>query len=227
MGRDAKLDVVGQRVARVDALEKVTGRARYTADERPPGVLHAVIVRAPIARGRVVRLDLTRALASPGVRGVLTRDDVPEVKLDGVQLFDQTIGYVNHPIAAICAESLDAANRARALVELETEEEPNAATAEQALAPDAPAVRPKGNTPRNMPRVASRGDVEAGLRDADVTITREYRTPAALHTALEPHGAVAEWIGRPSHRVGIDAGHLHDARRPGEDVRRCRCRACA
>jgi len=187
--------VVGTRVPRADALEKVTGRARYTADERPPGVLHAVIVRAPIARGRVVRLDLTKALVSPGVRGVLTREDVPEVKLDGIQLFDQTIGYMNHPVAAICAESIDAANRARSLVELETEEQPNAATAEQALAADAPAVRPKGNTPRNMPRVAARGDVEAGLRDADVTISREYRTPTALHTALEPHGAVADWTG--------------------------------
>jgi xanthine dehydrogenase YagR molybdenum-binding subunit len=187
--------VVGTRVPRADALEKVTGRARYTADERPPGVLHAVIVRAPIARGRVVRLDLTKALVSPGVRGVLTREDVPEVKLDGIQLFDQTIGYMNHPVAAICAESIDAANRARSLVELETEEQPNAAAAEQALAADAPAVRPKGNTPRNMPRVAARGDVEAGLRDADVTISREYRTPTALHTALEPHGAVADWTG--------------------------------
>lgn len=187
--------VVGTRVRRVDALEKVTGRARYTADERPPGVLHAVIVRAPIACGRVVRLDLTRALASPGVRGVLMREDVPEVKLDGIQLFDQAIGYMNHPIAAICAVSLEAANRARALVELETEKSPHAATVEQALAPDAPPVRPKGNAPRNMPRVASRGDSDAGLRAADVTISREYRTPTALHTALEPHGAVAEWTG--------------------------------
>lgn len=191
----AKMAVVGTRVPRVDALEKVTGRARYTADERPPGVLHAVIVRSPIARGRVVRLDLTRALASPGVRGALTRDDVPEVKLDGVQLFDPVIGYVNHPIAAICADSIDAANRALALVELETHEEPNATTSERSLATGAPAVRPKGNAPRNMPRVASRGDVDAGLRDAEVTISREYRTPTALHTALEPHGAVADWIG--------------------------------
>ena len=189
------LSIVGTAVSRADALEKVTGRARYTADERPPGVLHAVIIRAPIARGQVTRLDLTSALSSPGVRGALTRDDVPEVKLDGVQLFDPAIGYMNHPLAAICAESLDEATRALALVVLETAEEANAATAEQALASGAPAVRPNGNAPRNMPRVASRGDVEAGLRDADVTVSREYRTPTALHTALEPHGAVADWTG--------------------------------
>lgn len=187
--------VVGTRVRRADALEKVTGRARYTADERPPGVLHAVIIRAPIASGRVVRLDLAKALASPGVRGALTRDDVPDIKLDGVQLFDQTISYANQPLAAICAVSLDAANIARALVELETAEAPHAVTAEQTLAPNAPAVRPAGNAPRNMPRVTSRGDAEAGLRAADVIVSREYRTPTALHTALEPHGAVADWTG--------------------------------
>ena len=192
---DAKLEVVGAAVPRADAIEKVTGRARYTTDERPRGMLHAAIVRAPIARGRVTRLDLTKALESPGVYGAITREDVPEIKLDGVQLFDPAIGYVNQPLAAICADSVRAAERAIALVQLEVAEEPPAVTSAQALAPNAPLVRPKGNTPRNMPRVNSRGDVERGLREADVTITREYRTPTALHTALEPHGAVCDWIG--------------------------------
>src|SRR5262249_23383991 len=70
-------------------------------------------------------------------------------------------------------------------------------TAEQALAAGAPLVWPKspGNTHRSSPRVVARGDVDQGLRDADVVVTREYRTPVALQTALEPHGAVAEWIG--------------------------------
>src|SRR5207249_8757686 len=84
---------------------------------------------------------------------------------------------------------------ALSLVTLDAEEEPNAATPEQSLAAGAPAVRPKGNTPRNMPRVMARGDAEAGLHGSDVTVSREYRTPTALHTALEPHGAVADWIG--------------------------------
>jgi xanthine dehydrogenase YagR molybdenum-binding subunit len=193
--RDVNLGIVGTAVERADAVEKVSGRARYTTDERPPAMLHAVIVRAPITRGRVTGLDLTRALAAPGVHGVLTRDDVPVVKLDGVQLFDSAISYANQPVAAICADSVRAANHAASLVVLEVAEERNALTAEQALAADAPLVRPKGNTPRNMPRVVSRGDVDAGLRAADVTITREYRTPTALHTALEPHGAICDWIG--------------------------------
>ena len=189
------MSVVGQSIVRADATEKVTGRARYTADERPVGVLHTAIVRAPTARGRVTRLDLSKALEAPGVRGAMGRADVPEIKLDGVQLFDEAIHYVGQPLAAICADSMEAARRAIALVELETAPEPHASTMEASLAPDAPLVRPKGNMPRNMPRVSARGDVERGLKAADVTITREYRTPVALHTALEPHGAVAEWTG--------------------------------
>ena len=194
-GSNADLEIVGTDVPRADATEKVTGRARYTVDERPRAMLHAVIVRSPVARGRVARLDLDRALAMPGVYAALTREEVPAIKLDGVQLFDQSIAYANQPLAAICAESVATARAAAALVELEVVEEPPVLTAAGALAKDAPLVRPKGNTPRNMPRVVSRGDIDRGLREADVTITREYRTPTALHTALEPHGAVCDWIG--------------------------------
>src|SRR5437016_4657854 len=100
---DTELHVVGQRVPRMDALEKVTGNARYTADVSLPGMLFAAILRAPIPRGRVTVLDLTPALALDGVRGGITVADVPDVKLDGVRLFDQTIHYANQPIAAICA----------------------------------------------------------------------------------------------------------------------------
>ena len=194
-GSRADLEIVGTDVPRADIVEKLTGRARYTVDERPRAMLHAVIIRAPIARGRVARLDVSRALAEKGVHGVLTRDEVPEIKLDGVQLFDPSISYASQPLAAICAESVAAAHAAAGLVELEVVEEPRAITAAAALAKDAPLVRPKGNTPRNMPRVVSRGNIDRGLQEADVTITREYRTPTALHTALEPHGAVCDWIG--------------------------------
>ncbi len=195
-GNDAELSVVGQRVARMDALEKVTGDARYTADIKVAGMLHVALLRAPVACGRVTSLDASLALALPGVRGVLTVDDIPDIKLDGVKLFDQSIHYVNQPLAAICADTIELAERALDAIMMTVEAEPHVVTAEQALAADAPRVKPSGNTPRSSPRIMSRGDVDAGFRDADVTITREYRTPTALHTALEPHGAVAEWSGR-------------------------------
>ena len=194
-GDDADLHVVGQRVPRMDAIEKVTGDARYTADVQLAGMLHVAVKRAPTAHGRVTTLDLSRALSLPGVRGGLTIDDVPDIKLDGVRLFDRTIHYANQPVAAICADSVEIAERALDAIVMTVEAEAHVVTAERALAADAPRVKSSGNTHRTSPRIISRGDVDAGLRDADVTITREYRTPTALHTALEPHGAVAEWSG--------------------------------
>ena len=73
------------------ALEKVTGKATYTVDVRRPGMLHAAIVRAPIAHGRVLTLDLAPALAVPGVRAVLRRGDVERLRYDSGQLFDTAI----------------------------------------------------------------------------------------------------------------------------------------
>ena len=190
-----ELHVVGQRIPRMDALEKVTGDARFTADVQLPGMLHAALLRVPIPHGRVVKLDLAPALALDGVRGAVALDGVRDIKIDGVQVFDHTVRYANQAIAAVCADSLEIARRALNAVACEVQPEPHVLTVAQATAPDAPLVRPRGNLPRNSPRTMTRGDVDAGLRDADVTITREYRTPAALHSALEPHGAVADWSG--------------------------------
>ena len=192
---DAPLTIVGARVARADALEKVTGRARYTADLYRPAMLHAAVLRSPVASGRVTRLDLTRALALPGVRGALVASDVPGITHMGAPLFDAVIHWAGQPLAALCADSPALARQACALVELDVAAQPHAVTVDAALAPDAPLVRPAGNIPRNQPRIATRGDAVAALAGADVTVTREYRTPCALHTALEPHGSVAEWSG--------------------------------
>ena len=194
-GDDATLHIVGQRAERMDALEKVTGDARYTADIQLAGMLHAALLRVPIPRGRVTRLDLSPALALDGVRGAVTLDNVERIRIDGLQLFEHDVRYANQPIAAVCADTLEIAERALNAVICDVEPEHHVVTVADAVAPEAPRVRQNGNVPRNTPRTLSRGDVNAGLRDADVTITREYRTPVALHTALEPHGAVADWSG--------------------------------
>ncbi|HEX4936826.1 MAG TPA: molybdopterin cofactor-binding domain-containing protein, partial [Gemmatimonadaceae bacterium] len=185
------LTIVGTSPARVDAVEKVTGRARYTADTVRPGMLHAVLVRAPIAKGTLNALALDGARAMPGVRGVLGPGDAPA----GTRLFRREISYAGQPLAAVCAESLLEAERAaRALTAtLDLTPAPHAVSVDDALAPDAPLVRSAGNA--TPPAVVERGDVARGLAEAEVTVTREYRTPVALHSALEPHGAVCEWNG--------------------------------
>lgn len=191
----APMDVVGECVPRMDALEKVTGQAVYTADVRRTGMLYAEIVRAPIAHGRVVSLDLAPALDIAGVRAVLQRQDVDGIRYDSGQLFDQTIRFAGQPLAAVCADTPGAALRAAKAAIVRVDTERHAVSIQAALSADAPLVRPKGNTSKNSPRVTVRGDVDAGLRAADIVVRRDFRTPTALHTALEPHGAVAEWNG--------------------------------
>jgi len=192
---ETPLEVVGQCVPRADAPEKVTGRAVYTADVARPGMLHASIVRAPVAHGTVVSLDLTPCFEIPGVREVLTLADVKDIRYDSGQLFDSTIRFAGQPLAAIAAETRDAADRAVRAAVVRVDTAPHVVTSAAALAQNAPKVRKAGNLSKHSPHVQERGDVERGLREADVVITRAFSTPAALHTAMEPHCAVAEWSG--------------------------------
>jgi xanthine dehydrogenase YagR molybdenum-binding subunit len=192
---DTALEIVGQCVPRMDALEKVTGHAVYSADVSRAGMLHAVLVRATIAHGRVTSVDTKTALAIQGVRGVLLREDVDGIKHDSGQIFDPWIRYAGQPVAAVCAESREIAERAGRAVRVTCETLPHAVTIEAALAKNAPKVRKHGNTGKDNPRVDTRGDVDKASKSADVVVRREYRTPIQLHTCMEPHGSVAEWSG--------------------------------
>jgi xanthine dehydrogenase YagR molybdenum-binding subunit len=157
-------------------------------------MLHAAVLRAAIASGRATE-DLSRARSLPGVRDAVAGSDIRRVEVNGLPLLDDAVRYAGQPIAVVCADSREEAELALRAIDVRYDATPHAVTAAEALAPDAPRVRPNGNSPEVSPRVIERGDVDAGLTEADVVITREYRVPAALHTALEPHGAVAEWTG--------------------------------
>jgi xanthine dehydrogenase YagR molybdenum-binding subunit len=206
-GENAELGIVGQRATRVDAPEKVRGGARYTADLTRQGLLHAAILRSTIARGRVT-LDLAPARAVDGVVVMIGGAELERrIRLASGFLFDTTIGYAGQPLAAVCAETADAAWRGVQAIVARYEPEPHAGTFDAAVADGAPTVRrssrkaapgdgaPSPNLVPGSPDVAQRGDVARGLAEADVVVRREYRTPVQLHTALEPHGAVAEWDG--------------------------------
>lgn len=190
---DAQLTHVGARAARVDAPAKAGGRPGYTTDVRRPGQAFASIVRAGVARGRVTAIDVEAAKALPGVLDVLLAADVPP----RTRLFGSEITYHGQPLAAVCAETQEIADRAARLVRVEVEKLPHAVTVAQAIADGAAPVRPglQNNLLFKEPRSHVRGDVDAGLAAAEVTVTREVRTPCVLHTALEPHSAVAEWDG--------------------------------
>jgi xanthine dehydrogenase YagR molybdenum-binding subunit len=193
---DESLRIVGRRIPRVDAGIKVTGQAVFTADVTHPRMLHAVVVRANVARGRITHVDATAARALPGVIDLITASDLPRpIKVGGIPLFPPDISYAGQPVAAVCATTLAAARRGADAVVVQIEPLPHVQSVSDAVEPDAPLVRRSGNVMEGEPTLLMRGDVGKGLQEAAVVITREYRTPSVLHSAMEPHGAVALWEG--------------------------------
>ena len=107
------LTVVGTNAPRVDAIEKVTGKAIYTSDIQLPGMAHARILRSPVAHARVVKVDASKAKEFPGVIATLTRDDIQGFNFKyGATYKDQSIvavdkvRYVGDPVAAVLADTI-------------------------------------------------------------------------------------------------------------------------
>jgi len=197
---------IGQPLTRRDGILKVTGSARYAADNHPAGMLHAVLAVSRIARGRVTHLNLEAAKAHPGVIDIMTPAHKPALaedpdaktnpfmfRMDLLQ--NDGVRYANQPIAVVIAETLEAATEGAALLAPHYETEPARVGLDgaESFVPEAVGV---GN-----PSVVKHGDVEAGLSAASSRIEATYETPAQYHNAMEPHAIVAAWDGD---RLSVD-----------------------
>jgi xanthine dehydrogenase YagR molybdenum-binding subunit len=171
-------EVVGQPATRVDGLERARGEAVYTADLKLPGMLHTAVLRCPYAHAHVARIDLSPALALPGVHAAIGPRDIPQL--------EEECGYEGTAVAAVCADTFEQARAAVAAIEVEWEQ------LEAVLDPDEAVARKQliGET-----RERARGDLEAGLAEADVVVEGEYRTQVVLHSSLETHQTVVQWLG--------------------------------
>jgi CO/xanthine dehydrogenase Mo-binding subunit len=174
---EGPLTTVGQKVPRIDALERIRGQARYTADIQLPGMLHTAVLRSPYARAQVTRIDLDPARRSEGVRAVVGPDDL--------ELLTAEPGYVGQAVAAVAADTMSRAQAGVAAIKVEWE------ALAPLLDPDE-AVRQESFT--NDGRESyERGDYERGLAEADVVVEAEYRTQVVLHNSLETHQAICHW----------------------------------
>jgi len=193
--------VIGTRVTRVDAYERVSGTAVYPHDVSLPDMLHGAILRCPHAHAKVLKIDTGKAEKMPGVRAVLTGDspgaDMGWYERRGTfygRLFDPHCRHEGEEVVAVAAETLPQAFDAIRAIEVEYEVLPFVVDDEAALAPDAPAVHEGGNVV-GEPSVRERGDLTAGFEQADFVIERTFRTPCEIHAPMEPHGSVARWDG--------------------------------
>jgi CO/xanthine dehydrogenase Mo-binding subunit len=171
-------EIVGRPASRKTGPLRARGEARYTADIRLPGMLHAVVLRSPHAYARVKKISLDKALAAPGVRAAISPGEV--------EVLTDEPGFQGQAVAAVAADSSQQASAALDLIEIEWDVQ------EPLLDPDE-AVR-RGHLVGQASHY-ERGDVERALAAADVVVEAEYRTQTVLHNSMETHQSICEWRG--------------------------------
>jgi CO/xanthine dehydrogenase Mo-binding subunit/aerobic-type carbon monoxide dehydrogenase small subunit (CoxS/CutS family) len=195
----ARPAAVAARSARADAMDKATGRARYAADLRADGMLHAAVLRSPHAHADILRVQTDRALAMPGVQAILTAGDVPGPNSYGRRVKDEPVlaetrvRKVGDPVALVLADSREQAAAALPLIAVEYRELPAAFTPDEALADGAPPIHPGGNLVAE--HWLRSGDIAEGFERADIVLESTYTTPWNEHAYLEPEAALASWEG--------------------------------
>jgi CO/xanthine dehydrogenase Mo-binding subunit len=202
------LSIVGTRVPRLDGPQKVSGRAQYVDDLVRPGMLHAVVAQSPYAHARILRTDISKAKALPGVRGIVIGSDCMTARVGGT-LRDETmlavgkVRYLGEPVAAVAAVDLATARRAAALIEIDYEPLPFVLTPDAALAAGAPILhedlqsyvkgmpgRPHGNIAWQMEM--AEGDPDAAFAGCAHVVEGVFETSAQQHGYMETNGALAE-----------------------------------
>ena len=214
---NGSLKFVGTRPVRPDGVDKVTGRAKFGADMALPGMLVGRVLRSPHAHARIRAIDASRARALPGVKAVVTRDEMPEIPSQWVPAGEVQVNYRDmsanvmarekalydgHAVAAVAATSAAIAKQALDLIEVDYEVLPHVIDVREAMEPDAPilhddmftdGVDPKPEKPSNVFKKVhlTSGDLEAGFAQADVIVERTFTTKPVHQGYIEPHAVVA------------------------------------
>jgi len=215
----APMKTVGRATRRIDAVERVTGKAAYTRDVRLPGMLYARVLRSPHPHARVRRIDTSKAAALPGVKAVITHDNAPvwwgagsiaggaqysdDVKKITTQrryIFNNPVRFVGDAVAAVAAVDRHVAEEALDLIAVDYEVLPFVIDPEEALSPEAVKIWPEGNLSPNArneaaPSQSRRGNVDEGFAAADQVFEDRFSTAFVHNAQMEPRACVAHWEG--------------------------------
>jgi len=187
-------NTVNKPVERVDAYEKVTGRAKYGADLQFAGMLYGKVLRAKYPSARIKNINLKEALAIPGVWAVMTAQDIPCNEI-GVIIKDQQVlakervYYIGDGVAMVAADSLEGATKALEAIEVEYE------VIEGVFDPleskESHPIHPDRDSNEVVHHKLRKGNVEEGFAKCDVIIERQYETQFVEHSYIEPEAVVA------------------------------------
>ncbi|MBW1944085.1 MAG: molybdopterin-dependent oxidoreductase [Deltaproteobacteria bacterium] len=187
---------VGHSVPKVDALDKVLGRAVYSEDMKFPNMLYGKVLRAGIPHAMIESIDTTVARAMEGVACVLTSNDIPGKNLFGIAFQDQwalaekKVRYIGEPVALVAAESEEIARDAAKAVKVTYKELPVVTNPHEGLTEKAPRVHEKGNL--ILHSKTRKGNVEEGFRQAHVIVEDTYKTHVQDHAYLETESGVGK-----------------------------------
>jgi len=207
---------VGVSVIRVDGISKVTGEAKFANDLSFPNMLYVKVLRSAHAHALIRSINTERAQALDGVAGVFTANDIPgrnrcgplpHIK-DQPILADDKVRHYGDAVAVVAAESLEIAEKAVGMIEVDYEPLPGVFTVEDALKPEAPKIHPDGNL--LLHRKVYKGDIEKGFQEADVVVEDQFKTPMNEHAYIEPEAGIGVYEGGVvkvySHSQGV---HYH------------------
>ena len=210
------MKAVGARLPRYDGMGHVTGQTRYVDDVRVPGMLWAKALRSPHHHAGITRIDTSPALGVPGVRAVITWEDVPHlvyghleglgVPADEPLLAKEEVRYKGQPIAVVIAEDEDTAAAGVNAIEIEYEERPALLDVRKAFDEDAPRIHQWGNWYTHFEgemdvRQIRKGDIDQAFSDADKIISGVYRSSAIEQAPVETQ--VALGVPEPDGRLTI------------------------
>jgi CO/xanthine dehydrogenase Mo-binding subunit len=219
MSTTSEYKVIGTRPIRHDGVDKVTGRAVYGADVQMAGLLHGRVLRSTIAHGRIRKIDVSKALALPGVEAIVTRDDFPETGNKVAELGEGAIIvrhlssncmardkvlYKGQPVAAVAATSPHIAEEALKLIAVDIEPLPVVVDVCEAMKDGAPLLHDDltteslGKPTDKHSNIAKHfqfklGDADKAFKDAAVVVEREFHTATVHQGYIEPHNATALW----------------------------------
>jgi putative selenate reductase molybdopterin-binding subunit len=204
---------IGQPAKKVDAEKLALGRPVFTDDIKLEGMLYGALLTSPYAHARIKSIDVSKALSLPGVRCVLTHEDLPRIKhASGGQSYpqpppydqvclDDKVRHIGDRVAVIAAQTLEIAKKALSLIDVEYELLPVVIDPQKAMQADTPIIHDEGDTEgiydaqHNIVHhiEAKVGDVEAAFSAAEHIFEGEYQTPKQQHVHLEPHVCITYW----------------------------------
>jgi CO/xanthine dehydrogenase Mo-binding subunit len=216
----AGFSIIGKSVCRVDGVDKVTGKAKYTGDLLIPGMIEGKFLRSPYAHARIRALDTSAAESQPGVVAVVTSKDFTDIspyvgrgkhKDQPIIAVDRVI-YAGQPVVAVAALDRETADRALSHIRVEYEELPAVIEIEEALADGAPRLHDFAEKNICFQAELIKGDSDRGFAAADVIVEESFEFPMVYHYSMEPHTAVAQvdengitvWTSN-SHPFGVRA----------------------